>query len=91
MTLAGHARIPHRELRNNSSAVLRRVQQGEVVEVTNHGEVVAMLVPPGTRIAEATVKPPQDPEMLQRLLEHARPKASPESSLDILRDLRGDK
>lgn len=38
--------IPHRELRNNSSAVLRDVQAGETVYVTNHGEVVAVLVPP---------------------------------------------
>ena len=39
--------IPHRELRNNSSAVLREVAQGETIQITNHGEVVAILVPPG--------------------------------------------
>ncbi|MQA63353.1 MAG: type II toxin-antitoxin system prevent-host-death family antitoxin [Actinophytocola sp.] len=39
--------IPHRELRNNSSAVLREVQAGESIEISNHGEVVAILVPPG--------------------------------------------
>lgn len=38
--------IPPRELRNNSSAVLRDVQAGETIEVTNHGTVVALLVPP---------------------------------------------
>ena len=38
--------IPHRELRNDSSAVLRAVQNGETIEVTNNGEVVAILVPP---------------------------------------------
>ncbi|TFV54590.1 type II toxin-antitoxin system prevent-host-death family antitoxin [Geodermatophilus sp. DF01-2] len=38
--------IPHRELRNNSAAVLRAVQAGETFEITNHGEVVALLVPP---------------------------------------------
>ena len=38
--------IPHRELRNNSSAVLRDVQAGETVYVTNNDEVVAVLVPP---------------------------------------------
>ncbi|WP_035814060.1 type II toxin-antitoxin system Phd/YefM family antitoxin [Jiangella gansuensis] len=41
--------IPHRELRNNSSAVLREVQAGESIEISNHGEVVAVLVPPGAR------------------------------------------
>lgn len=41
--------IPHRELRNNSSAILREVQAGETIEITNHGEVVAILVPPARR------------------------------------------
>lgn len=41
--------IPHRELRNNSSTVLREVQAGETVAITNHGEVVAVLVPPAGR------------------------------------------
>src|SRR5580765_7238183 len=40
--------IPHRQLRNNSSAVLREVAQGEAIQITNNGEVVAILVPPGT-------------------------------------------
>jgi prevent-host-death family protein len=38
--------IAHRELRNNSSAVLREVQAGESIAISNHGEVVAILVPP---------------------------------------------
>lgn len=38
--------IPHRELRNNSSAILRDVAAGETIRITNHGEVVAVLVPP---------------------------------------------
>ena len=41
--------IPHRELRNNSSAVLRDVSQGETIQITNHGEVVAILVPPSAQ------------------------------------------
>ncbi|MDQ2708727.1 MAG: type II toxin-antitoxin system prevent-host-death family antitoxin [Actinomycetota bacterium] len=54
--------IPHRELRNDSSAVLRAVRDGETIEVTNNGEVVAMLVPPprmpgaGLRIRRATAR-----------------------------------
>lgn len=38
--------IPHRELRNNSADVLRSVQAGESFEVTNNGDVVALLTPP---------------------------------------------
>lgn len=40
--------IPHRELRNNSSAVLREVQSGTTFRITNHGEVVAILTSPET-------------------------------------------
>lgn len=39
------ARISHRELRNNSADVLRRVAGGEVLTVTNHGEPVAVIGP----------------------------------------------
>ncbi|HLR55245.1 MAG TPA: type II toxin-antitoxin system prevent-host-death family antitoxin [Actinomycetales bacterium] len=35
--------IGHRELRNNSADVLRRVAAGEMMEVTNHGGIVAYL------------------------------------------------
>jgi prevent-host-death family protein len=38
-------RLTHRELRNDSAAVLRQVKDGESYEVTNHGEVVAVLLP----------------------------------------------
>jgi prevent-host-death family protein len=54
--------IAHRELRNNSSAILREVQAGESFSVTNHGAIVAMLVPPTTdaapplRVRRATKK-----------------------------------
>jgi len=34
------------ELRLNSSEVLRAVQAGEIIEVTLHGSVAAILVPP---------------------------------------------
>lgn len=54
--------IPHRELRNNSSAVLREVQAGATIEITNNGEVVAILVPPprlpgaGLRVYPARIR-----------------------------------
>ena len=37
--------IPHRELRNNSAEILRRVQAGETFEITNNGRPVALLAP----------------------------------------------
>lgn len=38
-------RIAHRELRNSSSEILRRVAAGESFEITNNGEVVGVLSP----------------------------------------------
>jgi len=39
--------VPQRELRNNTAAVLRRVEAGERVRITVHGHPVAELVPAG--------------------------------------------
>jgi len=39
--------VTHREMRNQSGEILRRVAAGETIEVTNHGEVAARIVPPG--------------------------------------------
>ena len=48
--------IAHRELRNNSSAVLARVAAGESIAVTNHGEVAAVLVPPAASALERVLE-----------------------------------
>ena len=37
--------IPHRDFRNQSSEVLRRVESGESIAITNHGKPVAVLHP----------------------------------------------
>lgn len=41
-------RISHRDLRNNSSEILRAVDNGESFEITNYGRVVALIVPAPT-------------------------------------------
>jgi prevent-host-death family protein len=51
-------RIPHRELRNNSAEILRRVANGESFEITNHGEVVAVLAPPRPHLGGLRVVKP---------------------------------
>jgi prevent-host-death family protein len=52
--------LAHRDLRNRSAEVLRRVQAGETFQVTNHGDVVAVLSPahraPGPRVRAATTR-----------------------------------
>lgn len=42
---ANRARVGVRELRQNLSVYLRRVEQGEALDVTEHGRVVARLGP----------------------------------------------
>jgi prevent-host-death family protein len=42
--------IPQRELRNNVSSVLRRVEAGETFRVTVHGREVAQLGPVTARL-----------------------------------------
>ena len=37
-----------RELKNNLSRYIRRIEAGERIAITAHGRVVAELVPPGT-------------------------------------------
>jgi len=66
--MEGLARVGVRELRQNLSVYLRRVRQGETLEVTERGEPVARLVPlsPGGSvvarlIAEGKARPPKRP------------------------------
>ncbi len=47
--------ISQREMRNNSAEVLRRVQAGETILVTNNGRPAALLSPPPTSRYEQLV------------------------------------
>jgi prevent-host-death family protein len=59
-----------RELKDNLSRYIRRIEAGERVAITAHGRVVAELVPPGTTsrtdrrtrfdelVAEGVIRPP---------------------------------
>ena len=46
-----------RELKNRLSEYVREVRSGECVLVTDRGEVVAELLPPGQRLNESGVAP----------------------------------
>jgi prevent-host-death family protein len=52
-TLASMAAEPHavglRDLRHHTSEVLARVRHGETVDVTEHGRLIARIVPVGER------------------------------------------
>jgi len=79
-------------LRNNSSRVLDDVKNGEVIEVTNHGEVVAIMIPPTNNRLEVMraaglIIPRRSTDTFASL----RRRAIAESSSEILDDLRGDR
>jgi prevent-host-death family protein len=84
--------IPHRELRNQSSAVLARVRRGESFEVTNHGDVVAVIVPPAATPLERARRAGSVREARRggrfSAIQRIRLTAS---TAEILDDLRGDR
>ncbi|MCT9868667.1 type II toxin-antitoxin system Phd/YefM family antitoxin [Paenarthrobacter aurescens] len=85
--------IPHRELRNQSSKILERVRNGEVIDVTNNGEVTATLIPPSAspfeRLLQAGSVRPASPSPVDfRTLPRV---SSDMTTAEILSDLRGDR
>lgn len=86
--------ISHRELRNNSAEVLRAVGAGETIEVTNHGKVTAVLVPPSLTpydrlVAAGKVRQPRKEHPVD--LRSIRRVSVPVSSTEIIADVRGDR
>lgn len=89
-TAAGTSRVGVRELRQNLSVYLRRIDRGERFEVTDRGQPVALLIPlPGglspleRLIAEGRVRAPVgDPRELPL------PEGEPNNTVseDLIRD-----
>lgn len=83
--------VPHRQLRNESSDILRRVAAGETIAVTNHGQVAAVMIPPpGTvlerLVASGNVRLARRPASFSDI-----PRARGIRSDEVLADLRGDR
>jgi prevent-host-death family protein len=79
--------VTHRELRNNSGAVLRDVAAGETVAVTNRGEVVAHLSPAGEKPGLAIARPATRRIDVSRLAQVTIDRPSAE----VLEDVRGER
>lgn len=84
--------ISHREMRNHSAEVLRRVEAGEDLVVTNRGRPVARLSPISASgleelVAKGMARAAREDASWQDL-----PPALPtrSTSADLLADLRGD-
>lgn len=86
-------RITHRTLRNNSSEILRAVDNGQSYQITNYGRVVALLIPAPSDPLEVLrqsgqVDPPTvslDAVLSQPLI------SSPTPTADVLQGLRDDR
>ena len=64
--------VTHREMRNSSGEILRAVASGETVQVTNNGQVAAVISPPSG-------------DTLARLQEQGRARAARRPVTDLLR------
>lgn len=83
--------ITHREMRNQSGEILRRVADGETIQVTNHGEPAALIVPPDTDplaglLARGQVRPARRPVSSLRSLVR---REGTKPSAEIVADVRG--
>lgn len=83
--------IPHRELRNDSSAILARVANGESIAVTNHGEIAAILTPPGTPVLDRLERAGAVRPARAERTDFTRLRRAHADSAEILADLRGDR
>ncbi|QOR71107.1 type II toxin-antitoxin system prevent-host-death family antitoxin [Ruania alkalisoli] len=80
--------VSHRDLRNNSGAVLHAVETGESYTVTNHGKPVARLVP----VEESAPDLPlHRPAAIRGGFGSLPRRRVAMSSAEVLDDLRGDR
>jgi prevent-host-death family protein len=85
--------VTHRQLRNDSGEVLRRVAAGETILVTNHGRPAAVIGPPSAGVLEDLAAHGQlraataSPTSLRTI----RRKRSSRTSAEIVADTRGDR
>ncbi len=84
--------ITHRQMRNESADILRRVAAGETLIVTNHGQPAAVIGPPRGDILTLLAARGQLREALTSptsLRSIKRRKATTTTTTEILTDVRG--
>jgi prevent-host-death family protein len=83
--------ITHRELRNASAEVLRAVEAGETIQVSNKGRVVAVISPAAISAVDRLIAEGKARPALRPLtdLKDIKPKKSPVTSEEILAEIRG--
>ncbi len=83
--------ITHREMRNNSSEVLRRVEAGESIQVSNNGHLAAVIVPVGGEVLDALIARGEvrEPRTSLASLSSITRATSSVSTRELLTDSRG--
>jgi prevent-host-death family protein len=90
-TLCYMRSVSHREMRNSSGEILRAVAAGESIQVTNNGQVAAVIVPPLTATIDDLVARGQArrPRRALNELSMIRRRESELSSAALVADARG--
>ncbi len=83
--------VTHREMRNNSGEILRAVAAGETVQVTNNGQVAAVISPPTGELLDRLIAQGQARPARRHLadLGTIRRRQSTRTSAEIVDDVRG--
>lgn len=83
--------ISHREMRNNSSEVLRRVERGEAFTITNRGEPVARLIPVQRNVLDELIAKGEVRMPTRSWADYEPPerREGTAASAEILADIRG--
>ncbi len=82
--------VTHREMRNNSAEILRAVEAGEIVQITNHGRVVAVMSPARGSVVERLIAYGKVRRAIKPVthLAQIEPRPSSVPSAEILADVR---
>ena len=83
--------VSHREMRNSSGEILRAVAAGETVEVTNNGQVAALITPPGSDVLTQLVALGQARPARRSTVDLAGidRRSAQLTSAEIIKDVRG--
>lgn len=90
-TLGDVRQITHRQMRNDSAEVLRRVAEGESLVITNNGQPAAVIGPPeGDTLAllrnQGRLRPALESPAVLMTIERRR---ATRPTVDLLADARG--
>ena len=83
--------VTHREMRNSSGEILRAVAAGETVQVTNNGQVAAVISPPATGSLDQLLAQGQAraPRHGVAELSTIRRRSASRTSAELVEDARG--